>query len=548
MNEDIMPYQTFLEELQDLANFRLEYSLDNPDALLEAEDPDVKRIIEALAFFSARTKISALRNIDATNRRLYQQFFSHMLSPLPAIVMLQAIPNGHLTETLIVPAGTEFALEPKEGGLVMFRNARTLRILPIKIDGVKQELSNGNSVRLLLSFQADFALNEDVGLIDIYINYLNDFALSQKILFFLQQSLKNVTVQFGFYDETQTSNPCEFNFNPPSDEVSIDEFRHPLEIERNYFQFPQQELFLELDIPLAPRNWKQFTVIFELDQPWPRQLRLNQSLFQLFVSPAINNIKTMAQPITCDGTEERYTIRHPMPEMGFSLQNILGVYEVGIKGMLPFRPGILAGGNGSYEIEQGPRQNSPANLYWLVPHFPAAFDKSKTLLVEALWQQPWYDQIIESEYTFRFFNKHNQGVQWQPLTKIIPHAENHQLDNVTQYINLFSLMHITSFNIQQLRELLIALGSITTGIYSNVFNGLVNLRIEEVPLGEGTVMQNKQIYYLEFKSDIAIAIELIVPFVFHVGRVLDLWISEVVVEARWEILDDKPDSISKENK
>ncbi len=99
MNEDNMPYQTFLEELQDLANFRLEYSLDNPDALLEAEDPDVKRIIEALAFFSARTKISALRNIDATNRRLYQQFFSHMLSPLPAIVMLQAVPNGHLTET-----------------------------------------------------------------------------------------------------------------------------------------------------------------------------------------------------------------------------------------------------------------------------------------------------------------------------------------------------------------------------------------------------------------------------------------------------------------
>ena len=37
MSEDIMSYHTFLEELQDLANFRLEYSLDNPDALLEAE-------------------------------------------------------------------------------------------------------------------------------------------------------------------------------------------------------------------------------------------------------------------------------------------------------------------------------------------------------------------------------------------------------------------------------------------------------------------------------------------------------------------------------
>jgi hypothetical protein len=109
-------------------------------------------------------------------------------------------------------------------------------------------------------------------------------------------------------------------------------------------------------------------------------------------------------------------------------------------------------------------------------------------------------------------------------------------------------MHITSFNIHQLRELLIALGSITTGIYKNVFNGLVNIRMEEEPLGEGTVMQNKQIYYLEFKSDIAIGIELIVPFVFHVGRVLNLWISDVVVDTRWEILDDKSDSLSKEYK
>lgn len=548
MSLDNVPYQNFLEELQDLVNFRQEYSLDNSVAGIEGDDPDVKRIIEALAFFGARTKITALRSIDATNRRLYQQFFSFMLSPLPAMLMLQAIPNGHLTETLIVPAGTEFALEPKEGGLVMFRNTRTLRILPITIDAVKQELSDGNGVRLLLSFEANFALNEEPGVIKLHINYLNDFDLSHKAFFFLKNHLNNATVQFGVYDENQPNTPCGFGFNPPPDEISSDEFRHPLEIERSYFQFPQQELFLELDIPSSPRNWKQFTVIFELDKPWPRQLRLNQSLFQLFVSPAFNNIKAMAQPIICDGTQERYTIRHSTPELGFSLQNVLGVYEVGLKGMLPFRPGILAGGNGSFEIEQGPRQESPANLYWLVPHFPAAFDTPRTLLVEALWQQPWYDQIIESQYTFRFYNKHNQGVQWASVGSIMPHAENRQLDNVTQFINLFTLMHITSFNIHQLKELLVALGSITTGIYRNVYNNLLNLRLDEEPLGEKYAAQNKQIYYLQFKSDIAVGIEIIDPFVLHVERVLDLWISDVMVEARWEILDEKAGSVSEVNK
>ena len=548
MSLDNMPYQNFLEELQDLNNFRLDYSLDNPDAGLEGNDPDVNRIIEALAFFCARTKSTALRNIDATNRRLYQQFFSFMLSPLPAMVMLQAIPNGHLTETLVVPAGTKFALEPKEGGMVMFRNTTTLRILPITIESFKQELSDGDGVRLLLSFQANFPLNEEPGVIRLHINYLNDFDLSHKVLFFLKNHLSGATVQFGAYDVAESSIPCGFNFNPPPDEIAIDEYRHPLEIERGYFQFPQQELFLELDIPPAPRNWKQFTVVFEVNQPWPRQLRLNHNIFQLFVSPAFNNVKEMAQPIICDGTQERYTIRHPVPELGFSLQNVLGVYEVGAKGMLPFRPGIIAGGNGSFEIEQGPRKDSPANLYWLVPHFPASFETSRTLLVEALWQQPWYDQLIESQYKFGFFNKHNNGVEGEPVGGIIPHAENQQLDNVTQFVNLFTLMHICSFNIDQLRELLVALGSITTGLYKNVFNTLVNLRIDEEPLGEDSAIQNKQIYYLQFKSNVNVSIDIISPFVLHVGKVLDLWISDSLVEAHWEILDEKIDGVSEDNK
>ena len=79
MSLDNTQYRAFLEELQDLADFRLTYSLDNPNAGLEGDDPDVKRIIEALAFFGARTQVAALRSLDTSSRRLYQQFFSYLL-------------------------------------------------------------------------------------------------------------------------------------------------------------------------------------------------------------------------------------------------------------------------------------------------------------------------------------------------------------------------------------------------------------------------------------------------------------------------------------
>lgn len=120
MSFDNTQYRVFLEELKDLSEFRFDYSLDNPSAGLDPDDPDVKRIIEALAFFSARTKIASLQSVDATNRRLYQQFFSFLLTPLPAMAMIQAKPNGHLTEAIEVPAGTEIGLEQKQEGWSCF--------------------------------------------------------------------------------------------------------------------------------------------------------------------------------------------------------------------------------------------------------------------------------------------------------------------------------------------------------------------------------------------------------------------------------------------
>lgn len=546
MSFDNTQYQAFLEELQDLADFRLNYALDYPGAGLEGDDPDVKRIIEALAFFGARTQIAALRSVDATNRRLYQQFFSYLLTPLAAMAMIQAKPTGHLTEVLDLPTGTEFELRPEKGGLVMFRSTRPLRVLPMSLTGVKQELLPAAGIRLLMSFQANFPLNAQPETLSLHINYLNDLPLSLKVFNFLGQSLKSVDVQFGDYDPDQPGTACDFSLGVPPVDIATDEWQHPLEVERYYFHFPQQELYLDLELPPAPRNWKHFTVVLNCDQPWPRQLGLNRNLFHLFTVPVVNNQQTMAQPIICDGTQEHYTIRHPMPELGFSLQKVLGVYEVGDQGMLPFRPGILAGGNGSYEIEQGPMQEGGGNLYWVVPHFPASFEQPRTLVIEALWQQPWYDQIVQNTYTLQAFRRQLPGAKWELLDTVIPHAENRQMDNVSRYMHLLTLMHNSSLSGQNMKDLLLALGSVTAGRFQGVFNSLVDLRLEEVPLGGAEGHKTQQTYYLQFKPQLGESRELIETFVHHVGRVLDLWLADALVETRWEVQDEIDDTISGE--
>ena len=543
MSFDNTQYRAFLEELQDLADFRLDYSLDHPSAGLEGDDPDVKRIIEALAFFGARTQIAALRSVDATSRRLYQQFFSYLLTPLAAMAMIQAKPTGHLTEALNLPAGTEFELRPEKGGLVMFRSTKPLRILPMSLEAVKQELLPDKGVRLLLTFRANYPLNEQPETLSLHINYLNDLALSLKVFNFLARSLKSAGVQFGAYDPEKSCEPCQFSLGVPPVDVTSDEWHHPLESERYYFHFPQQELYLDLELPPAPRNWKQFTVALDCDQSWPRQLRLNRNLFHLFTVPLANNQQTMAQPIICDGTQERYAIRHPEPGLGFSLQKVLGVYEVGELGMLPFRPGILAGGNGSYEIEQGSPQEGGGHVYWVVPHFPASFEEPRTLVIEALWQQPWYDQILQSSYTLNAFCRQLPGVKWELLDTVIPHAENRQMDNISRYMHLLTLMHNPCLSGQNMKDLLLALGSVSTGRFQTVFNSLVDLRLDEIPLGGAEGHKTKQTYFLQFKPQLDESRELIETFVYHVGRVLDLWLTDALVEAYWEILDDSNGTI-----
>ncbi len=535
MSLDNTEYRAFLEELDDLANFRLNYSLDNPYAGLEGDDPDVKRIIEALAFFGARTQVAALRSLDSSTRRLYQQFFSYLLSPLGSMAMAQANPTGHLTEVLNIPKGTELSLQPDKGGRVMFSTTRSLRILPMKLETVALGLGSEHGCQLLLTFHANYPLNEQPETVSLHIDYLNDLMMSLKVWHFLKRSLTKASVQFGNYDADLKGVACQFSLGIPPVDIAADDWQHPLEAERYYFHFPKQELYLDIELPSAPRNWKQFTLILDCNQPWPRSLRLNRNVFHLFTVPVVNNQLIQSQPITCDGSQERYVIRHPEPQFGFMLQKVLGVYEASDQGMVPLKPGILAGVNGSYEIERGPAQEGGGYLYWLVPHFPAAFEQPRILMIEALWQQPWYDQILQNPFSLHAFRRQMQGVQWDFLDTAVPHAENNQLDNISRYIHLLTLMHHTCLNGQNVSDILTALGSVSEGRFQQVFKRLVEIRLVEEPYGEGH--QTKQIYYLQFKPQVDDSDELIESFVHHVGCVLNLWLTDALVESRWEILE-----------
>ena len=117
MNEltttDAALFEDYQHELEALETFRERYRHLYPFAGLERDDPDVQRLLEGLAFFTARTRRAADRALAGYERRALEQVFPHLCTPLPSMAMLTVDATDRLVEARTLPAGTEVAVSAR---------------------------------------------------------------------------------------------------------------------------------------------------------------------------------------------------------------------------------------------------------------------------------------------------------------------------------------------------------------------------------------------------------------------------------------------------
>jgi len=130
MKIDETLYKHFLEEMNELDNFRIVYASLNPGMHMEREDPDVRRLTEAMAFFAARTRMAGMRSISSTLIRFFQQYFPYMLTPLPSIAIARVTPTWQLAEPVFYPAGTELSVTTESGQTGIFNMTSSVNVLP----------------------------------------------------------------------------------------------------------------------------------------------------------------------------------------------------------------------------------------------------------------------------------------------------------------------------------------------------------------------------------------------------------------------------------
>jgi type VI secretion system protein ImpG len=533
-------YKSYLEEMQSLENFRVSYTSLHAQASIDREDPEVRRLLDAMAFFTARTRTSALRNLLATQRRLFQQYFSFLASPLPATAMVQAVVSGKLAEVVTLPRNAEITLTPEGRTGATLRTMSELRILPIRLEDVTTLLRSRSGLRIVLTFRAAHARHDDVGTLPLHVNHLDDYPASLGVLANLKKHLESASVVYDKeqVDDETPGEPCEVTYGAQAAPDEVADLSHPVQLVRSFFHFPQRELSLNVKVAPAHGGWTRFSICLDVDADWPRNLRLNKDMFQLFTVPVWNLKRSHAQPVLCDGTGKRFPIRYPTPQEKFQLHSVVGVYEIKEKGLQPLKPGIVTGGNGSFEIERTVEESG--EVHWLKLEFPEAFTAPKKIAIDAFWYQPSFSKDAGAKLKVGLYGRSILGAAFELRGEVRPHSENPLGEDFEGMLQLLALKSKSvGYTRDDLAVLLSALGSLGQSPFRNLAAAIVEASVSRTPGSREKGGGQDHFYKMRLREPDATQIPVLETGIRQLGALLQAWTTDarVRIEATFEDAD-----------
>jgi len=538
MDTDDPMYRAFLDELDALEKFRMTYAAIRPQAGLQGEDPDVRRIIEALALFVSRARQASGRSIDQTVRRMFQQHFSYLCDPMPGMVMLQGQPGERFADAAYLPRGTRVAatVKPEENdreGLtksVSFCTSAGLRLLPVVLDELEIFRRKGG-FRLVFRFESGFFRNDEIGELSLFVDYLSDFLASLEVLHTLKRSMRGAGIVFeDLIDGDTVGTPVDVSFGAPQrQDAEVLGFDHPLQQVRSVFHFPQQELFLNLRVQKQPRNWESFGVYIDLDETWPTHLRLSRDTFRLHTVPLVNLERAHGDPVEEDGTLDRHPIRNPDADARFIFHSLVGAYRIGDEALLPLAPGVIEDADGTFEMEY--EHGGDKRRAFLHANIATAFDTPERLTVDAFWHQPSLCDRGLDAAAVGPVDRTVEGTSWALVGALQAAADNLAVDDRQSLLQLLSIKNQRFVDRDNLALLLRAVGVGTQPFFEALVGALSDVSVETKPYGRGS-KGFKYIYSIEYRNlehgQLA-ALDLLST---KMLEILTVWSIEEIVELR----------------
>lgn len=552
-------HEDFLAELKAVDDF-LAYRTGDPSHV-QREDPDVRRLVESIAFFSARTRQVASDQLRQAMLQLARGHLDDLLCPQPARGLAQAMPWELLTDTPL-PAGTRLRLTTADGAVGLFSTMVDVTLRPLQIDKAEVQLRSGGGFRLVIRIRARRKVVDIDEPLVIYLSYLNDYEASLRLLHGLRRHLVReggASVSYdAMPDPARTRPQCKkvsFGSAPPKHVAPGSGGR--LEQLRTFFHFPAKELCFAVTLPRSPEPWSQAWLCLDLDEEWPSELVVNKDVFRLFVIPIENLVPDAALPIKCDGTRSRFPIssgatpetprppkesdrnikgdgtrsRFPIEpvraDVGLALHSVTGVFQEGPAGREPILPVALASGDSSYDIEQVADGEGALEAY-LALRLPEAFTEPRLISVEARWHQPGFDRAAVGKLDIKLQTRHIHGVELRVLGMLVPHRESALWRDPAAMMHVLSRRASRVLYRSDLISLMTLLGADQDSHHAGIDAELLHVEPYEEPADLRRGGGIRQVYRITIRDVDDDRLGLLVDYLHCIELLLDAWSSNPV--------------------
>lgn len=543
-NNDVL-FDAFLKQLQELDKFRITHIGRYRDSIMDRDDPDIRRLIEAMAMFTARTHLMGERSIRRSHTRLFQQHFSYLLDPTPPMSLVQASVTPRFVDPKDVPVGTTIELEGRsptaaknptdgENETLTCKTLTNLKLMPIHLDSVETYRQKDHSHELLLRFRADFARLEPLESLNLHLNCYNDFRSSATVHFQLREHLQSARIEFAAPDSQSEAETirCGVHFDPlpVAEEDAL--LHRPLERSRSFFSFPQQRLFFQVTPDRTPNKWTQFSVVLTLSPQWPAELKLSKDMFHLNVIPIANMIREFSNPVLCDGTRERYRLRSKANDDAHEVMTVEGVYRTTANELNPLMPGVIEEDQNCYELEH--EEVETRRQSWLYLQLENALEEPQTVAIDAWWYSRKTDDAELLDWNAELFDRHIDGVSWEKCFPIVPAMKNHFAENMNTLMHLLSIKHKKILDLDDLRQILTVLGVESRGFLTKPFRAIHTLDVEPLPYSLSSAGM-KYAYKLRLGAFEPEDLPLAYLLGAEILEILRVWNSEEVIELVMDI-------------
>lgn len=477
-------YQGFLTELAALDEFMA--TRRREQGFVQREDPDVRRLMESLAFFSARTREAASSQLRGAVERLVHGHLDDFLLPQPTRGMVRAVPGPRLIDPVALPRGTRLRLETLDDDVGIFTTSRSVTIRPLQLDWAERQLRGRKGYRILLRIRSRGVTQDVPEPLSLHVSQLGDYPSSLRLFSRLRKHLQSVSV---VYDQVPTPDEqgeaCGFALGGSSgaDELVELATSHARRATgaiadiREFFHQPTRDLYLDIGLPKADKPWRQAWLCLDLGEDWPEDQVINQAMFGLYVVPIENLFTEPAEPIKADGMRSSYPIRSWQIEADATFHSVVEVSQQTKSGFDVILPAYLASGRESYDLEYDGEDGNPR----LSLRLPDAFARPRLVSVRSRWHQPWFDDVAVGKLRVSLQTRRVEGVELQMQGDLRSHENSILWGDGSAMLQVMSRRTKRILSRQDIIKLMMTLGANERGYHGEVGDDILHVEVREEP-------------------------------------------------------------------